>query len=85
MAASDLKGVPGVVIGPPGFVDVDGTSATKGFLSANRCLLGGHPAGRHAVNQHFETRQGDTTVVVEVLEAEVPICVGNDASIEHRP
>jgi hypothetical protein len=84
MTASDLEGVPGVVIGPPGFVDIDRTSTTEGFLSANRCLLGGHPASRHAVNQHFETRQRDTPVIVEVLETEVPVCVGNDAGIEHR-
>jgi hypothetical protein len=35
MTAGDLEGVPGVVIGPPGFVDIDGTPVTKGFLSAN--------------------------------------------------
>ena len=85
MTAGDLEGVPGVVVGPPGFVDIDGTPATKGFLSANRCLLGGHPASRHAVNENFVARQGDTTVVVEVLEAEIPVCVGNDTGIEHRP
>ena len=61
------------------------TSATKGFLSANRCLLCGHPASRHAVNQHFVARQGDTSVVVEVLEAEIPVRVRDDAGIEHRP
>jgi hypothetical protein len=85
MTASDLEGVPSVVIGPPGFVDIDRTSATKGFLSANRCLLGRHPASRHAVNQHFVSRQCDAPVVVEVLEAEIPVCVGDDAGIEHRP
>jgi hypothetical protein len=85
MSASDLEGVPGVVIGPPGFIAIDRTSTAKGFLSANRCLLGGHPASRHAVNQHFVTRRRDTPVVVEVLEAEIPVCVGDDAGIEHRP
>jgi hypothetical protein len=48
-------------------------------------LLGGYPASRHAVNQHFVARHGDSTVIVEVLEAEKPVCVGNDAGIEHRP
>lgn len=85
MTASDLKRIPSVVVGPPGFVDIDGTPATKGFLSANRCLLVGHTASRYAVNQYFVTRQGDTTVVVEVFEAEIPLGVGNDAGIEHRP
>jgi len=85
MTTSDLEGVPGVVIAPPRFVDIDRTSATKGFLSTTRCLLGSHPASRHAVNQHFVARHGDATVVVEVLEAEIPVCVGNDAGIEHRP
>jgi hypothetical protein len=83
MAAGDLEGVPGVVVGPPGFVDIHGTPATEGFLSANRCLLGGHPASRHAVNQHFVARQGDTTVVVEVLEAEIPVSVGKYPGVEH--
>ena len=83
MTAGDLEGVPGVVIGPPGFVDIDGTPVTKGFLSANRCLLGGHLASRHAVNQHFVARHSDTTVVVEILEPEIPVCVRNDAGVEH--
>jgi hypothetical protein len=83
MAAGDLEGVPGVVVGSPSFVDIDGTPATQGFLSANRCLLGGYPPSRHAVNQHFVARQCDTTVVVEVLEAEVPICVGKYPGVEH--
>jgi hypothetical protein len=85
MTASDLERVPGVVVGPPGFVAIDRTSATKRFLSANRCLLGGHPASRHAINQHFVARLGDTTVIIEVLQAEKPLRVGKYAGIKHRP
>jgi hypothetical protein len=57
----------------------------KGSGSPGGRLLVRHSPGRHGIEQHLESSFSDSTIEIEVLEAEEPLGVWEDAGIEDRP
>jgi hypothetical protein len=65
-------------------VFVDWSVQSEGPGSPGGRLLVGHGPSRHGVQQHVESSLSDPAIEIEILEAEEPLGVGDDAGVEDR-
>lgn len=84
VASRQMDGIAGAVVRPPYLALVRRAMGCVRLGSPSRGLLVAHGSSRHRVHQDVEPGLADPAEEVEVLQAEEPLRVGDDAGVEHR-